>query len=160
MFGKEFVKVTSACRPERPWGRVKPGSTVDKPFRQRPQPHAAVWPPGSGSPGSNSFSRSAPLVLWRLDGDPWQASNLRMTGVTSKTLHEKTGQLLVRARPGEVPHPAAWACRSLSAPAEAVDSEWPEIMAEVWRAQKGPRPKRPNPILKERRTRNYAARLR
>jgi hypothetical protein len=44
--------------------------------------------------------------------------------------------------------------------AQAVAPEWPEIMAAVWKAQKKPGPKRPNPVLKERRARNSAARLR
>jgi prevent-host-death family protein len=85
-----------------------------------------------------------------------------MTDVTSKMLHEKTGQLLDRARQGERfrimrdGRPDAF----LIPVADTIDPEWPEIMAEVWAAQKRPGPKRPNPILKERKTRNYAARLR
>jgi prevent-host-death family protein len=85
-----------------------------------------------------------------------------MTNVTSKTLHEKTGQILDRARQGERfriirdGRPDA-----LLVPAnENVDPEWREIMAEVWKAQKKSRGKRPNPVLKERQRRNYAARLR
>jgi antitoxin (DNA-binding transcriptional repressor) of toxin-antitoxin stability system len=85
-----------------------------------------------------------------------------MTDVTSKALHEKTGQLLDRARQGErfriLREGRAEAF--LIPAAEAVDPEWKEIMAEVWQAQKAPGPKRPNPILKERKARNYAARLR
>jgi prevent-host-death family protein len=85
-----------------------------------------------------------------------------MTDVTSKMLHEKTGQLLDRARQGErfrvlrEGRPDAF----LIPAAEAIDPEWTEIMAEVWKAQEKPGPKRANPILKERKTRNYAARLR
>jgi antitoxin (DNA-binding transcriptional repressor) of toxin-antitoxin stability system len=85
-----------------------------------------------------------------------------MTDVTSKMLHEKTGQLLDRARQGERfrvlrdGRPDAF----LIPAAEAVDPEWTEIMAEVWKAQKKPGPKRHNPILKERKRRSYAARLR
>jgi prevent-host-death family protein len=85
-----------------------------------------------------------------------------MTDVTSKMLHERTGQLLDRARQGERfrilrdGRPDAFLI-----PAEAtIDPEWAEIMAEVWAAQKKPGTKRPNPILKERKTRNYATRLR
>ena len=85
-----------------------------------------------------------------------------MTDVTSKMLHEKTGQLLDRARQGErfrvlrEGRPDAF----LIPAAEAIDTEWTEIMADVWKAQKAPGPKRANSILKERKARNYAARLR
>ena len=85
-----------------------------------------------------------------------------MTNVTSKTLHEKTGQILDRARQGERfrilrnGKPDAF----LVPASEAIDPEWPEIMSEVWKAQKKSASKRPNPILKERRRRNYAAHLR
>ena len=85
-----------------------------------------------------------------------------MTDVTSKMLHEKTGQLLDRARQGErfrilrEARPDAF----LIPAAEAIDPEWTEIMAEVWTAQKAPGAKRRNPVLKERKTRNYAAGLR
>jgi hypothetical protein len=44
--------------------------------------------------------------------------------------------------------------------AEAIDPDWPEIMAEVWAARKLPKPTRENPVLKERKSRSYAARLR
>jgi len=83
-----------------------------------------------------------------------------MTDVTSKMLHEKTGQLLDRARQGERfrvlrdGRPDAF----LIPAAEAVDPEWAEIMADMWKAQKTRAPKRPNPILKERKRRHYAAR--
>ena len=43
---------------------------------------------------------------------------------------------------------------------EAIDPEWPEIMAEVMAARKQVKSVRENPILKERKVRNYAARLR
>jgi prevent-host-death family protein len=85
-----------------------------------------------------------------------------MTDVTSKMLHEKTGQLLDRARQGErfrvlrEGRPDAF----LIPAAEAIDPEWTEIMAEVWKAQKSSGPKRPNPVLEERKARKYAARLR
>jgi len=84
-----------------------------------------------------------------------------MTDVTSKMLHEKTGQLLDRARRGERfrvvrdGRPDAF----LIPPTEQVDAEWSEIMAEVWKAQKALGNKRPNPVLRERRSRKYAARL-
>jgi antitoxin (DNA-binding transcriptional repressor) of toxin-antitoxin stability system len=85
-----------------------------------------------------------------------------MTDVTSKTLHEKTGQLLDRARQGErfriLREGRAEAF--LVPAAEAVDPEWTEIMADVWKAQRARGPRRPNPILKERKARHYAARVR
>jgi prevent-host-death family protein len=85
-----------------------------------------------------------------------------MTEVTSKMLHEKTGQLLDRARQGErfrvVRNGQTEAF--LVPAADSVDPEWPQIMSEVWKAQKKSAPKRPNPVLKERKARNYAARLR
>jgi len=85
-----------------------------------------------------------------------------MTDVTSKMLHEKTGQLLDRAQQGERFRVLRQgrADAFLIPAAEAVDPEWPEIMAEVWKMQKKPGPKRPNPVLEERKARNYAARLR
>jgi prevent-host-death family protein len=85
-----------------------------------------------------------------------------MTDITSKMLHEKTGQLLDRARQGErfrvirEGRPDAF----LIPAAEAIDPEWPQIMADVWEAQKKPGKKRRNPILRERRARNYASRVR
>ena len=85
-----------------------------------------------------------------------------MTDVTSKMLHEKTGQLLDRARQGERfrvlrdGRPDAFLIPAV----EAVDPEWAEIMAEVWKAQKALGEKRPNPVLRERRARKYGGRLR
>jgi antitoxin (DNA-binding transcriptional repressor) of toxin-antitoxin stability system len=85
-----------------------------------------------------------------------------MTNVTSKMLHEKTGQLLDRARQGErfriVRSGRAEAF--LIPAAETVDPEWKVIMAEVWKAQAVRGPRRRNPVLKERKSRNYAARVR
>ena len=85
-----------------------------------------------------------------------------MTDVTSKTLHEKTGQLLDRARQGERFRilRGGRAEAFLVPAAEAVDPEWTDIMTEVWKAQKAPGASRRNPVLKERKGRNYAARLR
>jgi antitoxin (DNA-binding transcriptional repressor) of toxin-antitoxin stability system len=85
-----------------------------------------------------------------------------MTDVNSKTLHEKTGQLLDRARQGERFRilRAGRAEAFLVPAAEEIDPKWNEIMAEVWKAQKVPGRKRANPILSERKARNYAARLR
>ena len=77
-------------------------------------------------------------------------------------LHEKTGQLLDRARQGErFRIVRAGRAEAFLIPAgESIDPQWTEIMAEVWKSQRTPGTKRPNPILKERRHRNYAARLR
>jgi hypothetical protein len=76
-----------------------------------------------------------------------------ITDITSKTLHEKTGQVLDRLRDGEP--------EALMVPVDAaIDPEWPEIMAEVLAARKQAKSVRENPILKERKARNYAARLR
>ena len=85
-----------------------------------------------------------------------------MTDVTSKMLHEKTDQLLERAWQGKRfrvlrdGRPVAF----LIPAAEAVDPEWPEIMAEVWKAQKASREKRSNPVVRERKSRKYAAGVR
>ncbi|MHB8736283.1 MAG: hypothetical protein ACYC6M_13360 [Terriglobales bacterium] len=85
-----------------------------------------------------------------------------MTDVTSKMLHEKTGQLLDRARQGErfriLREGRAEAF--LIPAAETIDPAWAEIMAEVWKAQNVPGAKRANPILRERKARRYAGRLR
>jgi antitoxin (DNA-binding transcriptional repressor) of toxin-antitoxin stability system len=85
-----------------------------------------------------------------------------MTDITSKLLHEQTGKVLDRARQGEKfrilrdGRPDAF----LISASDAIDPEWSEIMAEVWKAQNRPGSKRTNPILKERKARNYASRLR
>jgi antitoxin (DNA-binding transcriptional repressor) of toxin-antitoxin stability system len=85
-----------------------------------------------------------------------------VTDITSKTLHEKTGQVLDRARQGErfrvLREGRAEAF--LVPAAEAVDPSWAEIMGDVWKAAKKGRTKRQNPVLKERKARNYAARVR
>ena len=99
----------------------------------------------------------------RLDGDTILVSlDTMTTDITSKTLHEKTGQVLDRLRRGERfrvlrdGEPEA-----LMVPVEeAIDPEWPEIMAEVMAARKQAKSVRENPILKARKARNYAARLR
>ena len=77
-------------------------------------------------------------------------------------LHEKTGQLLDRARQGERfrvlrdGRPDAF----LIPVAESIDPEWPEIMAEVWKAQKTAGKKRANPVLRERSSRKYGPGIR
>jgi antitoxin (DNA-binding transcriptional repressor) of toxin-antitoxin stability system len=85
-----------------------------------------------------------------------------VTDITSKTLHEKTGQVLDRARQGERfrvmrdGRPEAF----LVPAGETVDPPWNAIMTEVWSAAAKTKSKRPNPVLKERKARNYGARLR
>jgi len=85
-----------------------------------------------------------------------------MTDVTSKVLHEKTGQVLDRARQGERFRILRQGrAEAFLVPAsQEIDPEWGEIMAGVWKAQKEAGPKRPNPILKERKDRKYASGLR
>jgi antitoxin (DNA-binding transcriptional repressor) of toxin-antitoxin stability system len=84
------------------------------------------------------------------------------TDITLKALHERTGKLLSRVRQGErfrvLRHGETEGF--LLPPSEAIDPEWPEIMAEVWAARKQPKAVRANPVLKERKARNRAARLR
>lgn len=82
-----------------------------------------------------------------------------VTSITSKELHEKTAALLDRVkkgqrfrvlRRGEVD--------ALMVPAtDQIDPSWDEIMVEVRRARAQAKPRRPNPILAERRKRHYAA---
>ena len=85
-----------------------------------------------------------------------------MQDITLKTLHEKTSQCLDQVNRGERfrvlrnGKPGA-----LLVPAdEAVDPSWEVIMAEVRAARAETRQVRPNPILAERKRRNYAARVR
>src|SRR5258706_14372991 len=93
-----------------------------------------------------------------LDGDTKQVSLNRMTEVTSKLLHEKTGQLLDRVRRGErfiivrdgVPD------GYLVPAGDSIDPSWDEIMVDVRAARARGGSKRPNPVLAERKKRNYA----
>jgi len=85
-----------------------------------------------------------------------------MTDITSKTLHEKTAQVLDRARRGERfrvlrdGKPDA-----LVVPVNgAIDPEWSEILNDVRRLSKRQGAKKANPVLMERKRRNYASRLR
>lgn len=84
------------------------------------------------------------------------------TDITSKMLHEQTGKLLDRLRQGERfrvlrgGEPDGF----LVPASVSIDPSWSEIMAEVWAAQKQPGPPRRNPILRERKARKHAARLR
>ena len=61
-----------------------------------------------------------------------------MTDLTSKVLHEKTGQVLDRARQGErFRILREGRAEAFLVPAsEGIDPEWREIMAGVWKAQK------------------------
>lgn len=85
-----------------------------------------------------------------------------MTSITSKELHEKTGALLDRVKQGQRfrvlrgGETDAW----LVPATDQVDPPWDDIMAEVRNARAQGQPTRPNPILSERRKRNYAARIR
>ena len=89
-----------------------------------------------------------------------------MTEVTSKRLHEQTGAVLdmvgrgQRVRVIRNGKPAA-----VIVPAnEKVDPSWGEIMADVWEAARKSRAERaltrPNPIIEERRKRNFALQIR
>ena len=81
------------------------------------------------------------------------------TDITLKALHERTGKLLSRVRQGErfrvLRHGETEGF--LLPPSEAIDPEWPEIMAEVMAARRQVKSVRENPILKERKARNNAA---
>lgn len=85
-----------------------------------------------------------------------------ITDITLKALHERTGKLLSRVRQGErfrvLRHGETEGF--LLPPSEASDPEWRELMAEVWAAQKQRKPVRENPVLRDRKARNRAARLR
>lgn len=97
-----------------------------------------------------------------VDGDTILVSILNMTSITSKELHEQTGALLDRVKQGQRfrvlrgGEPDA-----LLVPAnDQVDPSWDQIMADVRKARTQVKPRRPSPILMERKKRHYAARLR
>jgi antitoxin (DNA-binding transcriptional repressor) of toxin-antitoxin stability system len=107
--------------------------------------------------------RPTGLILQiRIDGDTFLVSIRFMTEITSKELHERTGSVLDLVRRGQ----RFRVLRNGGADAllvpvnEAIDPSWDEIMADVRKARAKGGPIRPNPILAERRKRNYAARLR
>jgi prevent-host-death family protein len=89
-----------------------------------------------------------------------------MTEVTSKQLHEQTGAVLDMVKRGQ----RVRVIRNgkpdavIVPPNEKVDPSWGEIVAEVWEEAKKCRakkvPLRSNPILEERRKRNFALRVR
>ena len=85
-----------------------------------------------------------------------------MTSITSKQLHEQTAALLNRVKQGQRFRVVRGGeADALLIPAtDQIDPPWDEIMAEVRKARSQDKPSRPNPILAERKKRNYAARLR
>lgn len=85
-----------------------------------------------------------------------------MTSITSKQLHEQTAALLNRVKQGQRFRVVRGGeADALLIPAtDQIDPPWDEIMAEVRKARAHDKPSRPNPILAERKKRNYAARLR
>jgi antitoxin (DNA-binding transcriptional repressor) of toxin-antitoxin stability system len=84
------------------------------------------------------------------------------TDVTSKVLHQETGKLLDRVRRGESFRLIRRGKLDgyLVPPSTEIDPEWPEIMGEVWAAQKKAGAVQENPVLRERKARNHAAHLR
>ena len=84
------------------------------------------------------------------------------TDISLKALHQRTGKLLGRVRRGErfrvLRHGETEGF--LVPPSEALDPCWAEIMEDVWAAQKHHKPLRANPVLRERKKRKHAARLR
>lgn len=88
-----------------------------------------------------------------------------MKEITSKELHEQTGGVLDQVKQGQRfrvlrnGEPDAL----LVPVTEQIDPSWDEIMGEVWATAEEIRkkgiPPRPNPVLAERKRRNFAARL-
>ena len=85
-----------------------------------------------------------------------------MTSITSKELHEQTGVLLDRVKQGQrFRILRGGETDALLVPAtDQIDPPWDDIMADVRKARAQGKPPRSNPILAERRKRNYAARVR
>jgi antitoxin (DNA-binding transcriptional repressor) of toxin-antitoxin stability system len=82
--------------------------------------------------------------------------------ITSKELHEQTGAVLDRVKQGQrFRILRGGEADALLVPAnEQIDPSWDEIMVDVRKARARGGSTRPNPVLAERRKRNYAARLR
>jgi antitoxin (DNA-binding transcriptional repressor) of toxin-antitoxin stability system len=86
--------------------------------------------------------------------------------ITCKKLHDETGKIVRAVKRGQKFRVSLDGKHSaLIVPAnENVDPSWEEIMAEVNQAREVIRAQgislKPNPILEERKRRNYAARLR
>ena len=86
--------------------------------------------------------------------------------ITCKNLHDETGKIVRAVKRGQkfrVSIDGKPSCLIVPA-TEDIDPSWGEIMAEVNKARAEIRaqglPLRHNPILEERKRRNYAARLR
>jgi len=99
---------------------------------------------------------------FRVDGDTILVSILDMTSITSKKLHEQTGALLDRVKQGQRFRVLRGGkADALLIPAnEQVDPTWDELMVDVRKARAQSHSCQPNPILAERRKRQYATRLR
>ena len=89
-----------------------------------------------------------------------------MQDITCKNLHDETGKIVRAVKRGQkfrVSIDGKASCLIVPA-TENIDPSWEEIMGEVWARVEARRAKgisgRPNPILEERKRRNYAARLR
>ena len=97
-----------------------------------------------------------------IDGDTVLVSIPGMTSITSKDLHEQTGPLLDRVKQGQRFRVLRGGkTDALLVPAtDQVDPPWDDIMAEVRNARAQGKSPRRNPILAERKRRNYAARVR
>jgi antitoxin (DNA-binding transcriptional repressor) of toxin-antitoxin stability system len=85
-----------------------------------------------------------------------------VTSITSKQLHEQTGAFLDRVKQGQrFRILRGGEADALLVPAlQNIDPSWDQIMAEVRRARAQRKPVCPNPVLAERKKRNYAARIR
>jgi antitoxin (DNA-binding transcriptional repressor) of toxin-antitoxin stability system len=97
-----------------------------------------------------------------VDCDTFLVSPLGMKTITSRTLHEQTRHCLDRVKGGEkLQIVRSGKLSALLVPPESeADPDWPEIMHEVWEAQEENQAPRPNPVLRERARRKYAARVR
>ena len=85
-----------------------------------------------------------------------------VTSITSKELHERTAALLDRVKQGQRFRVLRGGkADALLVPAtEKIDPSWDELMADVRKVRAQGKALRPNPIIAERKKRNYAARVR
>ncbi len=84
-----------------------------------------------------------------------------MTSITSKELREQTGAVLDRVKRGQrfrIVRRGQTDALLIPA-ADQIDPPWDEIMAEVRKARSQAKPSRANPVVSERKKRNYARRL-
>ena len=97
-----------------------------------------------------------------VDSDPFLVSILTVKSITSKKLHEQTGAVLDQVKRGErFSVVRGGKTEALLVPAnDEVDPSWDEIMAEVRKARASATSFSPNPVLAERRKRNYGTRVR